>query len=568
MAIVPGRQFGNYQIVRQIGEGGFAEVYEVENPLLQRRAAIKVLHAQLNQDPALVRRFLNEARAASAIHHPNIIEVFDAGITPEGQPYILMEFLDGESLQRFIASRGRLPLSIVQEITRQACSALAAAHAANIVHRDLKPENLFVLQNPASPKDLHVKVLDFGIAKVKHKDSKGATQTRSGVIMGSPAYMSPEQCRDSSDVDHRTDIYSMGVIVYEMLAGAPPFACESAVEMMVLQMSAAPSALRLRVPDAPEYVEQAVMRALAKERTARFDSLDRFIGALLGTYPTRTTEGRPPPLGEEPEKPVSDAPGSAVSRAVSTSPRSRTSIDPSLVRDPSPPSGIADSSLARSPSRPSWLSSSPTGTTLAEAAGESTGEDGNRTTRRKAGRPRRQPWPFVVAGGIVLIALTLVVGIVFLKREEPTKKLPTATSTENAPGTTHPSPPKTVTLRVQSAPTGATVFNDHDKTELGQTPLDKVVAQGEGSLGLTLRLAGYKDENVSLGLGADASVLVNLESLNADRMGSSRGKNRERHGLLQKERTSKTAHSAETEGKAPARPAEAGGRNPYGWKGH
>jgi len=224
MAVVAGQSFGNFQVVRLLGEGGFGEVYEAENPFLQRRAAIKVLHTGMVQDPELVRRFLNEARAASAIRHPNIIDVFDAGVTPEGEPYILMEFLDGDSLQKILLERGRIPMRTVQEIVRQAGSALSAAHTAGIVHRDLKPENLFLIPDEGMAMGFRVKVLDFGIAKINHRDDQNSTmKTQAGLLMGSPAYMSPEQCRDSSDVDLRTDIYSLAIMVYEMLSGVPPF---------------------------------------------------------------------------------------------------------------------------------------------------------------------------------------------------------------------------------------------------------------------------------------------------------------------------------------------------------
>jgi len=224
MALVPGQTFGNYQIVRLVGEGGFGEVYEAWNQFLQRRAAIKVLHTGMLDDPELVRRFLNEARAASAIRHPNIIEVLDAGVTPEGEPYILMEFLEGDSLQKLLQQQGRMPVSMVQEIARQAGSALSAAHAAGIVHRDLKPENIFLMPDPVSSMGFRVKVLDFGIAKVRLGGAWGSTlKTQAGQVMGSPAYMSPEQCRDSSDVDRRSDIYSLGCLMYEVLTGQPAF---------------------------------------------------------------------------------------------------------------------------------------------------------------------------------------------------------------------------------------------------------------------------------------------------------------------------------------------------------
>ena len=283
MALQAGRVFGNYRIVRLLGEGGFGEVYLAENPLLERRAAVKVLHTGLAQDPELVRRFLNEARAASAIRHPNIIEVFDAGITPEGAPYILMEFLEGVSLQKRLADQGRLGVDLVLDIARQAGSALGAAHAAGIVHRDLKPENLFLIPDPNLPGAVRVKILDFGIAKIKRSAASGGTmRTQAGLIMGSPAYMSPEQCKDSADVDLRSDIYSFGVIIYEALSGKPPFLAASATEILVMQLTAIPTPLCEGLAHVPAYVEAAVMRALAKERAERFDSVAVFVNALRG----------------------------------------------------------------------------------------------------------------------------------------------------------------------------------------------------------------------------------------------------------------------------------------------
>ena len=288
MALQAGSSFGNYRIVRLIGEGGFGEVYLAENPLLERRAAVKVLHTALAQDPELVRRFLNEARAASAIRHPNIIEVFDAGLTPDGAPYILMEFLEGVSLQKRLADQGRLGVAVVLDLVRQAGSALGAAHASGIVHRDLKPENLFLVPSPEAAGGERVKILDFGIAKIKRSGSTGGTmRTQTGRIMGSPAYMSPEQCKDSADVDLRSDIYSFGVIVYEALAGRTPFVASTGTEMLVMHLTETPPPLRQWAADVPAEIEAAVMRALSKQRSDRFESVASFVDALVGVA-TRT----------------------------------------------------------------------------------------------------------------------------------------------------------------------------------------------------------------------------------------------------------------------------------------
>ena len=309
MALQAGHPFGNYRGVRLLGEGGFGEVYLVENPLIQRRAAVKVLHATLAQDSELVRRFLNEARAASAIQHRNIIEVFDAGVTSQGAPYILMEFLEGVSLQKRLTDKGRLALPQALEIARQAGSALAAAHAAGIVHRDLKPENLFLVPEPAAAGGERVKILDFGIAKISHSsDSAGTLRTQSGLIMGSPSYMSPEQCKDSADVDLRSDIYSFATIVYKMLAGRTPYVAASGTETLLMHLSATPPPLREWVPDVPAHVEAAVMRGLARSRADRFDSMASFIGALRGEASAGAAPlSRPSPSAEFPA--VVEGPG-------------------------------------------------------------------------------------------------------------------------------------------------------------------------------------------------------------------------------------------------------------------
>ena len=283
MPLQAGQLFGNYRVVRLIGEGGFGEVYLAENPLIDRRVAVKVLHAALAQDSELVRRFLNEARAASAIRHPNIIEVLDAGGTPDGAPYILMEFLDGVSLQKRLADTGRLALPQVLDIASQAGSALAAAHAVGIVHRDLKPENLFLVPDTGAPGGDRVKVLDFGIAKIKHGGPAGGTvRTQTGFIMGSPAYMSPEQCKDSADVDLRADIYSFATILYEMLAGRTPYVAASGTELLVMHLTETPRPLRELAANVPAHVEAAIMRALARAREGRFNSISAFLGALRG----------------------------------------------------------------------------------------------------------------------------------------------------------------------------------------------------------------------------------------------------------------------------------------------
>jgi serine/threonine-protein kinase len=337
-------------------------VYLAENPLIERRAAVKVLHTALARDAELVRRFLNEARAASAIRHRNIIEVFDAGVTPEGAPYILMEFLEGVSLQKRLADRGRLPLPQALEIARQAGSALAAAHAAGIVHRDLKPENLFLVPDAAAPGGERVKILDFGIAKIKRAGGTGGTmRTQAGLIMGSPAYMSPEQCKDSADVDLRSDIYSFAIIVYEMLAGQTPYLAGSGTEMLIMHLTATPAPVRELAADVPVHVEAAIQRALSRSRDERFESIASFMGAMRGEAGPAALD-RPSLSDEMP--------------AVGVSPRS------------------ASDRTAAGPSK----------TTFSHATGEVKAADGEDMLLQASRTPR---WPLFVGGGAAAAGLTL-----------------------------------------------------------------------------------------------------------------------------------------------------------------
>ncbi len=275
-----GQSFGNYKAISVLGEGGMGVVYLAEHPEIGRKVAVKVLHPDFARDQQVLTRFLNEARAANAIRHPNIIEILDSGVLADRTPYLVMELLEGESLSARIKRVGPLPINEIFDFSYQAASALSAAHAKGIVHRDLKPDNLFVIPDQHDETRERLKVLDFGIAKLAQQSTADSFKTRTGTLMGTPIYMSPEQCRGIRAIDHRTDIYSLGVIIYEMAVGQPPFVSEGFGDLVNMHMNMAPprpSGLR---PEVPPALESLILTTLAKTPEERFEAMPALQAAL------------------------------------------------------------------------------------------------------------------------------------------------------------------------------------------------------------------------------------------------------------------------------------------------
>jgi serine/threonine-protein kinase len=271
---------GRYRILRVIGEGGMGIVYEGEHVLIERRVAIKVLREDFCKRADVVERFRREAKSASKIGHPNIVDVLDFGETPGGASYFVMEMLHGEDLADVLAKQGALPPARAALIVYQCCHALAVAHDKGIVHRDLKPENIFLIERDGSPD--FVKVVDFGVAKMSEQEvSSPRRLTRSGMIFGTPEYMSPEQAAGHAP-DHRVDVYALGVTLYELLTGRVPFQGESFMSVLSKHARKQVPALRDVNPrvNVSVQLENAVFRALRKDRRLRFQHMRDMAAAL------------------------------------------------------------------------------------------------------------------------------------------------------------------------------------------------------------------------------------------------------------------------------------------------
>jgi serine/threonine-protein kinase len=451
---VIGRTVGNYRVLELLGEGGMGAVYLAEHPGMGRRAAIKVLHRELAQSEELAARFFNEARAANAIRHPGIVEIFDLGTLPDGATYITMELLEGQSLAERLR-RGPIPIAAAVDLAGQAASALSAAHAAGIVHRDLKPDNIFLVPDPQAPDHDLVKVLDFGIAKlaVASGPGSGSVRTRTGVVMGTPLYMSPEQCRGTKEVDHRSDIYSLGVILYEMVCGRPPFVSEGHGELIHMHIGEPPPPARAHNPEVPASLEAILMRALTKDPGQRFQTMDQLLRALRGS-PTPAWAVAPGALRSAPHARLGEA--------------------------------------------------GPPQTTLSSASASIIEEVATL-------RPRRRGLKLaglVVAAGIVALAI----GASKWKTLRPGPTAPAAPVVAPTPSPVEPTaaPPATIVVNIASAPAGARVVRESDGALLGETPLSRSWPRASGATRLRLELAGYEPQKivVPLDLGVDLKIAL------------------------------------------------------------
>jgi serine/threonine protein kinase len=273
-----------YEIHSIIGHGGMGVVYKARHAMMDRIVAIKMLKAQLITDSMSVKRFQQEVKASSRINHPHVVAVYNFGLTPQGLPYIVMDYLEGNTLAGVIRRDGQLGVERGVKIVSQACEGLAYAHKQGVVHRDLKPGNIVLTDYDGDSE--FVKVVDFGVAKLMGGTADSQRLTQAGDICGSPVYMSPEQCM-GQELDWRSDIYSMGVVIYETLTGCLPLVGTTMVDTMAKQCSEMPPPFATARPDLyiPERIQQVVFKALAKDPNNRHQSMDELREELYLAIP-------------------------------------------------------------------------------------------------------------------------------------------------------------------------------------------------------------------------------------------------------------------------------------------
>jgi serine/threonine-protein kinase len=263
--LLPGAVAGYYRIERKLGEGAMGAVYGAVHPVIGKRVAIKVMGASLSGNLEATERFAREARAACAIEHPHIVDIYSFGMLPDGRPYFVMEWLEGESLAARLRGGG-LAFAEGLDVLEQICDALEAVHAEGVVHRDLKPDNVFLTRGPTGAP--LVKLLDFGVAKLMRDERAAVDKTRAGAILGTPLYISPEQARGEA-VDARTDIYALGVVGYEVVLGRPPFVAQSEVDLLAMHLTRAPPAPRSLWAEVPRPLDELLQRMVAKDAAER-----------------------------------------------------------------------------------------------------------------------------------------------------------------------------------------------------------------------------------------------------------------------------------------------------------
>jgi eukaryotic-like serine/threonine-protein kinase len=563
-----GEILGNYRVLRKLGEGGMGTVYLAEHKLIGRKAAVKVLLPEYLRQKDIVDRFFNEARATTGIHHPGIVQVLDFG-QKDDSIYLVMEYLQGEPLDRRLKRQRRLPIAQALRIAHHCASALAAAHAAGVIHRDLKPGNIFLVSDPQVDGGERAKILDFGIAKLTNDRQLSPVKTRTGSMVGTPVYMSPEQCRGAGEIDHRSDIYALGCVLFRMICGRPPFVAQGVGEIIASHLrEPAPSPCEYEAGVPPE-LEAVILTTLAKSPDDRHATMSELAAELqaLGRLPAVLEAG----MG---------ASGAALALGVSfgmedgleslvsgEAPLAVVSGASGKDRDVSPLWPVSSQSLPSLPSSSSQPRESlpgevitrrlhPAGGPFGEASGQVPDQAGQveepetiampmKTTLGGAASERFQAPSRARKASIVLVALVaaaIAAGAVVLiksrgaSRPDAASRLTSSAAAGAAsgaaaaegsvarPGAARAAPDQTgpmvlpfpeaerveqIEVVIDSEPDGAAVYRDGRK--LGHTPYSYATESVPDEITMELRRRGYHSKSISFSAARGDAIHVELE---------------------------------------------------------
>jgi len=481
--IAVGQTIGNYTITAKLGEGGMGVVYLAEHPVIGRKVALKAIHPELSRNPEVVSRFMTEAKSVNQIGNEHIVEIYDFGTTSDGEFYFIMEFLGGESLADKLKRERFFPAARALQVAAQVADALSASHSHGIIHRDLKPENIFLISRGAQVD--FVKVLDFGLAKLTQGEEKVTHKTRTGSVMGTPYYMSPEQCEGKASIDHRADLYSLGVILFEMLTGRVPFGGDGYGEIIVKHITQPPPSARSINPQLNAAHEAILARALAKAREDRFANMADFRTAMLDPARYQATAPAPPAR--------STAITSVEKGAVPTPAEDEVSGQVVFGGDVPDPAGAAKPAMQPS--------------TFRHGVGQLV-DDEPPVVLRKSRK------------GLVMAAVAAAVaagagGFYYYQQQGTPNDAPPAVVTPNPPVTppvvTPPTPAMT-TIRFGSTPLGATVTRKDTGAVMGKTPFEAKVPSGKEKLEFVFKMDKFEDTAMELvpeGPSAHLAVRMN-----------------------------------------------------------
>jgi serine/threonine protein kinase len=468
-----GHTIGNYKITAKLGEGGMGVVYLAEHPVIGKKVAMKAIHPELSKNSDVVSRFITEAKAVNQIGHEHIVDIADFGNTPEGEFYFVMEYLQGESLSDRLKRDKRIVVHQAMSIGAQIADALNASHQQGIIHRDLKPENIFLCNR--GPNRDFVKVLDFGLAKLTQSEQKVTHKTRTGSVMGTPYYMSPEQCEGKTEIDYRADIYSLGVLLFEMLTGKVPFGGEGYGEIIVKHVTMPPPSVRSIVPELPEYMDLILYRVLAKDRNQRFQTMSELREALL-----------------DPERYASSAPAvgipedlSGIARAAA--PMARAELDQR--------SHLAEMAI---------IGTTPPPPGTPSGRGELIENIDNLIRTKRGSR-------LVLACGIASLA---VAAFALLGRRAETRR--------PSPAASAPLHPASVRVNFNSDPDGA-VITRADGRALGLTPLSIEIAYSDSAVEFQFKKAGYETKTMYIVPNLPSPLFATLRRIEPEQNATAEG---------------------------------------------